>query len=189
MTEGIVRKPGHIRALFVNLKGGNVLEDILRKYFKYVFTEDFFTVALDATGCFLFSSHSDDTEITSQFNQFKSCQCLSDKQCVLCVVGRKSNLSYCSQHLLDSYIMKITQGRESVLSWEEQHSILECYKVPVEANTVSHEEPVEEESEESCLNLVYGTKSFISYFVKAIILLLLGLIIFGCWRLVCLMIS
>lgn len=125
------------------------MEELLKKYFKWVFTEDFFTVALDFTGCYLFTVHPEDEEVKKQAKSFRQAMHLKNSQCLLCVIGRKSNLSYCSWELLDSFAMQVTQKRKKVLTEAEIQSILDCYGVEKKKNNTVRQGEIKEEKFET----------------------------------------
>ncbi len=112
------------------------MEEILRQYFKWVFKEDFFTVALDRTGCYFFTDCLDDNTIGQQYSMALEDLSLQERQVVLCVVGRESAYSYCGLELLGQFVLKATQGRSLVLSDKDIASILACYGVEQKVSTV-----------------------------------------------------
>lgn len=120
------------------------MEELLKKYFKWVFTEDFFIVALDFTGCYLFTIHPEDEIIRKQAKAFQQAMQLKNKQCVVCVVGRKSDLNFCSWDLLSDFAMQATQKRSKVLTEGEIQSILDCYGIETKSNIVRRGETKEE---------------------------------------------
>ncbi len=112
------------------------MEEILRQYFKWVFKEDFFTVALDRTGCYFFTDCLDDNTIGQQYSMALEDLSLQERQVVLCVVGRESAYSYCGLELLGQFVLKATQGRSLVLSDKDIASILACYGIEQKVSTV-----------------------------------------------------
>lgn len=120
------------------------MEELLKKYFKWVFTEDFFVVALDYTGCYLFTADIEDSVVEEQRKAFCKAINLKNGQYLLCVVGRKSKFSFCSWELLDSFAMQATQKRRKVLTETEIQSILDCYGVETKNNVIRQEEKQEE---------------------------------------------
>lgn len=115
--------------IVIRKKGCEILENVIREYFTDVFREDFFVVALDRTGCYLFTDFPDDTVVGIQLSEFVSSMSLSEKQVCLCVIGRKSRFNYCDFYHLGEYVLKAKQRRKPVLTNKEIDSILECYGV------------------------------------------------------------
>lgn len=113
----------------IHRKGCERLETIIERYFTDVFREDFFVVALDRTGCYLFTDCCDDEEVGKQFVEFLSSMSLAEEQVCLCVIGRKSKFNYCDYQHLSEYVLKAKQRRKPVLSTKELNSILQCYGV------------------------------------------------------------
>lgn len=108
------------------------MEDILKQYLSCVFTEEFFTVALDSTGCYLFTDCNDDNKIGEELADFKEQLGLSDKQISLCVIGRKSKYNYCSLELLPQYVLKAIQCRSVVIDWRTMQSIKKTFGIGIE---------------------------------------------------------
>ena len=102
------------------------METVLKEYFTEVFREDFFVVALDWTGCYLFTDSSDDSEIGRQFTDFLESISLRKEQVCLCVIGRKSKYNYSDFQHLSEYVLKAKQRRKPVLTDKEVNSILQC---------------------------------------------------------------
>lgn len=113
----------------IHRKGCEKLETIIEKYFTDVFREDFFVVALDRTGCYLFTDCCDDEEVRKQLAEFLSSMSLTKEQVCLCVIGRKSKFNYCDYQHLSEYVLKAKQRRKPVLSAKELDSILQCYGI------------------------------------------------------------
>lgn len=105
------------------------METVLKEYFTEVFREDFFVVALDRTGCYLFTDSSDDSEIGRQFTDFLESISLRKEQVCLCVIGRKSKYNYSDFQHLSEYVLKAKQRRKPVLTDKEVNSILQCYDI------------------------------------------------------------
>lgn len=105
------------------------METILKEYFTEVFREDFFVVALDRTGCYLFTDSSDDSETGLQFTDFLESMSLQKEQVCLCVIGRKSKYNYSDLQHLSEYVLKAKQRRKPVLTEKEIDSILQCYGI------------------------------------------------------------
>lgn len=116
------------------------MEDVLKKYFEWVFTEDFFTVALDYTGCYLFTDCDDDERIEQEVSDFKADLALKDEQLNLCILDRKSRFNYCSSDLLGEYVFRVMRHRGKVLSLRELQSILQTFGYKKEEIIVEKEQ-------------------------------------------------
>lgn len=103
--------------------------EILSQYFKWVFREDFFIIALDRTGCYFFTDYLDDAVIGQQFSEALNDLALTEKQAVLCVVGRNSQFNYCSLELVGKFVLQATQKRKAVLTDSEIFEILDAYGI------------------------------------------------------------
>ena len=117
------------------------MEEILKKYFEWVFTEDFFTVALDYTGCYLFTDCDDDEKIEQEVSGFKADLALKDEQVNLCVLNRKSKLNYCSSDLIGEYVFRVMRHRGKVLTLDELQSILQTFGYQKELVSLEKEQP------------------------------------------------
>ncbi len=153
------------------------METILKDYFKWVFTEDFFTIALDVTGAYLFSDCADDEEIGEQFNQFKDALQLSDEECVLCVIGRKSKWNYCGVDYLSRWVMKASRAREAVFTQDDVKSILDCYEYDYTNPGILHVELAAEEPEEFSIEIAKPRTAMIPVLCAAIFFVLLAVIL------------
>lgn len=122
------------------------MEEILKKYFKWVFREDFFTIALDHSGCYLFTKCENDDEVAEQYKQFREAMALEDRQINLCVLGRKSRFNYCSFEKLGNYVFQIIQHKGYQLTDSEIESILKtyCYEFSTERTDLRNKEIVNE---------------------------------------------
>ena len=116
------------------------MEDVLKKYFEWVFTEDFFTVALDYTGCYLFTDCDDDERIEQEVSDFKADLALKDEQINLCILDRQSRFNYCSSDLLGEYVFRVMRHRGKVLSLRELQSILQTFGYQKEEVVVMEKE-------------------------------------------------
>ena len=122
------------------------MEETLKKYFKWVFREDFFTIALDHSGCYLFTKSENDDEVAEQYKQFREAMALEDRQINLCVLGRKSRFNYCSFEKLGNYVFQIIQHKGYQLTDSEIESILKtyCYEFSTERTDLRNKETVNE---------------------------------------------
>lgn len=122
------------------------MEETLKKYFKWVFREDFFTIALDHSGCYLFTKSENDDEVAEQYKQFREAMALEDRQINLCVLGRKSRFNYCSFEKLGNYVFQIIQHKGYQLTDSEIESILKtyCYEFSTERTDLRNKEIVNE---------------------------------------------
>lgn len=115
------------------------MEEILKKYFSVVFTEEFFTVALDYSGCYLFTKCSSDEEVKREYLQFKDDLALEEKQINLCVIGRESKFNYCSLEQLDKYVYGAQKHRGKALTQQEIESIQDTFGYVPEKSEVKKE--------------------------------------------------
>lgn len=181
------------------------METVLKKYFTEVFREDFFVVALDRTGCYLFTDSSDDSGIERQFTDFLESMSLRKEQVCLCVIGRKSKYNYSDLQHLSEYVLKAKQRRRPVLAAKEIDSILHCYgieKLPDrESKETAPEDTVKDfvPPEGPVLSIEYRVGKFFSVLVLLLICALFSVmclhpvpalavlvvivsLVFGIWR-------